>query len=65
MIDDIIVSAMEALAIQTKNTEQARGMWAMFTMLCDFDEQKWNDMTEEERAEWAAMYVPTKEDNNG
>jgi hypothetical protein len=61
MIDDLIVSAMEALALQTKDEEQARGMWAMFTMLCDFDEQEWNAMTEDERAEWVAGYIPTKE----
>lgn len=62
MIDDVIVSAMEALALQTKNTEHALGMWAMFTMLCDFDETKWNDMTEDERSDWASQYIPTVSD---
>ena len=61
MVDDIIVSAMEALTLQTRSREQVKGMSAMITMLCDFDELKWNDMNEEERAEWAARYIPKEE----
>lgn len=57
MITDEIVDAMDALIELCSDEEQKKGMSAMREMLCDWSEEIWEPMTEDERKEWLAGYL--------
>ena len=57
MITDNIVAACEVMIDQCQNIGMKTAMEMMLDMLMDFDDDKWYEMTDEERCAWVCEYM--------
>lgn len=58
MITDAIVEAMDMLVDLIANKQKKAGALSIREMLCDFAEENWAPMSEEERTEWLEQFLP-------
>lgn len=57
MVTDNIIAACEVMINQCQNIGMKTAMEMMLDMLMDFDDDKWYEMTTEERRAWVCEYM--------
>ena len=65
MITEAVVAAIDLLVEICGNQEQSKGMLSVREMLCDFAEDEWLPMNEEERREWLAQFLSCRMKKGG
>lgn len=58
MVTDGILGAVSLLIENSFEPEQNKGMGIVWEMLSGFDEDKWYEMTDEEKEAWVKQYLP-------
>ena len=60
MVTEGMIFAIDTLVSMCSDDNQRAGMNSVREMLCDFDHDQWDDMSDEERSEWLATFLSCK-----